>query len=217
MAVTRADAPASGEAGTLRIGVLGGTFDPIHIGHLIIAEEARHWLALDRVFFVPARVSPLKLENGTLYTEEQRLEMVERAIADNPAFAASRVDLERPAPSYTVDTLRLLRQQCGPQHRYWFIMGADSLDSLAYWRAPHEMLQMARLAVVSRPGHAPDLDAVEARLPGIGAKTDVLLGLHIGISSTEIRHRMARGLPIRYQVPEAVWRCICGYAEAAGR
>ncbi len=204
------------EPAPLRIGILGGTFDPIHNGHLIIAEEARHELALDRVLFVPARVSPLKLENGTLYTEEQRLEMVQRAIEGNPAFVASRVDLEREAPSYTVDTLRLLRAEWGSQHRYWFIMGADSLALLSHWREPHALMAMARLAVISRPGYTPDLAALEASLPGIQQATDILQGLQIGISSTEVRRRIGLGLPVRYQVPEAVWSCIRAYTCAAG-
>jgi nicotinate-nucleotide adenylyltransferase len=216
MAVSPVNA-ASKAAASLRIGVLGGTFDPIHIGHLIIAEEARQRLALDRVLFVPARVSPLKLENGTLFTEEQRLEMVQRAIQGNPAFAISRVDLEREAPSYTVDTLHLLRQQWGIQHRYWFIMGADSLHFLSHWRDPQGLLRMARLAVISRPGHAPDFAPLEQSIPGIGQATDILPGLQIGISSTEIRRRIGLGLPIRYQVPEAVWACICAYAHTQPR
>ncbi len=199
----------------MRIGVLGGTFDPIHIGHLIIAEEARYHFALDRVFFVPARVSPFKQEGGTLFSPEQRLEMVERAIEGNTAFALSRVDLDREPPSYTVDTMRLLRQELGPQHDYWFILGADSLSSLGYWRDPQGLLQMARLAVVSRPGHAPHISALEDHVPGISEATDILPGLQIGISSTEIRQRLARGLPIRYQVPESVWVCICGYPTRA--
>jgi nicotinate (nicotinamide) nucleotide adenylyltransferase len=199
---------SSGGEARQRIGVLGGTFDPIHIGHLIIAEEVRHRLALDRVILVPARVSPLKSEDGTLFPQEQRYAMVELAIEGNPALTASRVDLDRQPPSYTVDTLRLLRSQWGAQHAYWFIMGADSVASLRHWRDPLGLLGMARLAVVSRPGHAPDFAALEERLPGIGAASDVIDGLQIGISSTDIRHRIGLGLPVRYQLPEPVWAYI---------
>ena len=208
------NAPSGEAPPPQRIGVLGGTFDPIHIAHLIIAEEARHRLALDRVLFVPARISPLKLDNGTLFTDEQRLEMVQCAIQDNLAFVASRVDLDREAPSYTVDTLRLLRAQWGTRHRYWFILGADSLASLAHWRDPQALLQMARLAVISRPGHAPDIASLTAIIPNIAQATDILPGLQIGISSTDIRRRLALGLPIRYQVPEGVWTCIQSYSRA---
>ena len=197
-----------------RIGVLGGTFDPIHIGHLIIADEVRHQLALDRVVFVPARVSPLKQDDGTRFVQEQRFEMVRRAIEGNPAFAVSRVDLDREPPSYTVDTLRLLRQKLGDQHSYWFIMGADSLALLSHWRNPKGLLQMARLAVVSRPEHELDLGSLEERIPGLGSATDMIPGLQIGISSSEIRDRINQGLPVRYQVPKAVWECLSAYALA---
>jgi nicotinate (nicotinamide) nucleotide adenylyltransferase len=193
---------------TLRLGVMGGTFDPIHFGHLIIAEEARCRLRLDRVIFVPARVSPLKLEDGTLFDNEQRYTMVCAAVHSNSAFAVSRIDLDRPAPSYTVDLLRLLGQEYGPSHRYHFIMGADSLAYLPHWRDPEVIIQKARLAVVSRPGHRPDLRHMEEEIPGITAATDFLDGLSIGISSTEIRRRIANREAIRYQVPDAVLTLI---------
>jgi nicotinate-nucleotide adenylyltransferase len=204
----------SADTTPMRIGVLGGTFDPIHIGHLIIADEARHHLSLDRVVFVPARVSPLKQENGTRFTEAQRFQMVQRSIESNPAFAISRVDLDREAPSYTVDTLQLIRQELGDQHSYWFIMGADSLALLSHWRNPEGLLQMARLAVVSRPEHELDLDSLEERIPGLGSAADIIPGLQIGISSSDIRYRFAKGLPVRYQVPEAAWACLSAYALA---
>jgi len=193
-----------GAQATHRVGVLGGTFDPIHIGHLLIAEEARSRLCLDRVVFVPARISPLKQDDGTLFSDEERYAMIRAAIADNAAFAISRVDLDRPAPSFTVDTLRLLRQEMGEQHSYFFIMGADSLDTLSRWRRPEEIIRQARLVVVSRPGFRPDLTYLEARIPGISAATDVLEGLMMDVSSTEIRRRLATGYSIRYQVPEPV-------------
>lgn len=205
------DMPLSLGGSRQRIGVLGGTFDPIHMGHLIIAEEALYQLALDLVIFVPARVSPLKQEDGALFSHEQRLEMVCGAIEGNPALAVSRIDLDREPPSYTVDTLRLLREQWGAQHSYWFIMGADSLASLWHWRDPQALVRMARLAVVSRPGSALDLAALEERIPGIAEATDVIQGLEVGISSSDIRRRIGLGLPIRYQVPEPVWACIRAY------
>ena len=205
----------SADSAPKRIGVLGGTFDPIHIGHLIIADETRHQLALDRVLFVPARVSPLKRENGTRFAEEQRYEMVRRAIEGNPAFAISRVDLDREPPSYSVDTLRLLRQALGEQHSYWFIMGADSLALLSHWHNPEGLLEMARLAVVSRPEHELDLGSLEERIQGLSKAADVIPGLQIGISSSDIRQRIDAGLPMRYQVPEGVWEYLSAYAPAA--
>ncbi|HHX65097.1 MAG TPA: nicotinate-nucleotide adenylyltransferase [Chloroflexi bacterium] len=189
-------------AGTCRLGVYGGTFDPIHIGHLIIAEEARARLGLDSILFVPARVSPLKLP-GTCFSVEDRLRMVDLAVRDNPHFCVSRVDVDRPGPSYTADTLRAL-QEAYPDAELYFIMGADSLESLHRWYRPEEIIHRARLVVVSRPGHAIELDALEAKLPGISDVVEPLTTLDIGISSTDIRRRLQVGLPIRYQVPDVV-------------
>lgn len=201
-------ATSCAEQRPLRIGIMGGTFDPVHIGHLVIAEEARCRLHLDRVVFVPARLSPLKQDDGTLFDDEQRHAMVHAAVCSNPGFAVSRVDLDRPAPSYTIDTLHLLRRELGEQHRYHFVLGADSLSTLARWRHPEEIVQLARLAVVSRPGSQPDVRDLEEAIPGISAATDVLDGLMLDISSTEIRHRIVAGLSIRYLVPDAVLALI---------
>jgi len=187
-----------------RLGVLGGTFDPIHIAHLVIAEEARVLCRLDRVIFVPARVSPLKLQEGTLFTAEERYEMVRLAIADHPAFEASRLDLDRQGPSFTVDTLRLLRALYPPSISLFFVMGMDSLVNLHRWVRPDEIIRLARLIAISRPGYAPNLEALDRQVPGLAAATEMLLSLDIGISSTELRRRIQQGLPIRYQVPAAV-------------
>lgn len=187
----------------LRIGMLGGTFDPIHIGHLIIAEEARARLHLDRVVFIPARVSPLKRE-GTLFSSEERCDMVRLAIADNPGFSLSRIDVDREGPSFTVDTLQAFKAEYGKQVDLNFIMGMDSLLSLSHWHRPDEIIRLARLVAISRPGFEPDLTALDADVPGLSAATEVISSLQIGISSTDIRNRIARGWPIRYQVPAAV-------------
>ena len=196
------------KVGALRIGVMGGTFDPIHIGHLIIAEEARCRLRLDRVVFVPAHLSPLKLDDGTLFENEQRYAMVCAAVRSNPAFVVSRVDLDRPAPSYTIDTLRLLRKEFGEQHQYHFVIGADSLVMLGKWRHPERIIELARLAVISRPGFQPDVETLERAIPGIGAATDLLDGLMLDISSSDIRRRIQNGLSIRYLVPDDVLALI---------
>ena len=195
--------PGLGGEPPRRLGVLGGTFDPIHIGHLIIAEEARERLALEAVVFVPARVSPFKLQ-GTSAPAEHRCRMVELAIADNPFFYLSRVDLERPAPSFTVDTLRALRASCDPRTELFFIVGADSLGTLKSWRSPQEILRLARLIAISRPGFELDLAALERDVPGITQATEVLATVQVGISSTEIRARLERQLSIRYLVPAPV-------------
>jgi nicotinate-nucleotide adenylyltransferase len=187
-----------------RVGVLGGTFDPIHVAHLIIAEEARVMCHLDKVLFVPARVSPLKRRGGTLFTPEERYEMVRVATESQPCFEVSRIDLDRDGPSYTADTLRMLRESLPESTRLFFVMGMDSLVSLYRWRHPEEIIRLAHLIVISRPGYEPNMQALERHLPGIGASTEMLLSLDIGISSTELRRRIGAGLPIRYQVPEGV-------------
>jgi nicotinate-nucleotide adenylyltransferase len=186
---------------------MGGTFDPIHIGHMIVAEEARVCLALDGVLFVPARISPLKQEDGTLFSAEERWQMVKLAIADNPHFSASRVDLDRHGPSYTVDTLRQLKAIHRPASIH-FILGADSLRSLREWRQPEEIAQLARLVAISRPGYSLGLEELDRDIPGLAAATDVLETLEIGISSSDIRRRLRQGLPIAYQVPRDVERFI---------
>jgi len=186
-----------------RLGLFGGTFDPIHLGHLVIAEEARAVLRLDRILFIPARRSPLKAA-GPIAADDQRLAMLERAIAGQPAFTVSRVDLDRPGPSYTVDTLALLGAERGDKAVLWLILGADALVDLPAWREPAAILEAARLAVFERPGHAIDLEALEAALPGSGLRVDRIPTPLIGISASDLRDRVAAGRPIRYQVPAAV-------------
>jgi nicotinate-nucleotide adenylyltransferase len=186
-----------------RLGVFGGTFDPVHIGHLIVAEEARAHLDMDRVLFIPARVSPLKPE-GTLFSAAERLRMVELAIESNPHFSVSKVDLGREGPSYTVDTLRIIRDELDGDLELFFIMGADALETLNAWYHPQDIIGMTRIVAISRPGVELDLGALEQYLPGISEATDVIDTLQIGISSTDLRSRLERDLPIKYQVPAAV-------------
>ena len=187
----------------MRFGVLGGTFDPIHYGHLIIAEEALVRLQLNRVLFVPAKNPPHKL--AQMYSpSEHRLRMVELAIASNPAFALSEVDLNRPGPSYTADTLAILQEQLGPTAELYFIMGLDSLANIVTWHEPEQVLARAQFAVAARPGYRADLQTLEAQLPGIMARTHILPTPKIGIASHELQQRVRQGLPIRYQVPDSV-------------
>jgi len=190
-----------------RVGVLGGTFDPVHVGHLIIAQEVAYRLQLAEVLFVPARVSPFKRDADAAPAED-RAAMLELALADEPRFRLSRVDLDRPAPSYTVDTLRVLHARLGPSVELCFVLGADALATFAEWRAPEEILCMARLACVTRPGTPLNLDAVRASLPAIAGRVDLVEGISVGISSTDIRRRVADGAPIRFHVPAPVERYI---------
>jgi len=197
-----------GGAPTVRVGVLGGTFDPIHIGHLIAAEEVRCELALDTVLFAPAGQPPHK-DPTTLAPVFHRVRMVELAIASNAFFALSRVDLERPGRSYTVETLRLLRGQLGTGAEIFFIIGMDSLAELASWRDPLGVISLCRLAVVNRPPYPQvDLSTMERALPGISKRVDMVRIPGIYVASSDIQARVARGLTIRYQVPEPVERYI---------
>jgi nicotinate-nucleotide adenylyltransferase len=186
---------------TSRIGILGGTFDPIHYGHLAIAEEARVALRLERVLFVPAARQPLK--RGThAATPEQRLEMVQLACAPNDNFEVSPIEIRRPGPSYTLTTLELLRAvEPGELH---FILGADALADLPRWYGAERVVELARVVAVGRPGFKPDRAALGAALPRLPERLTVLEGPALDISSTTLRGRIAGGQPIRYQVPDAV-------------
>lgn len=184
-----------------RIGILGGTFDPPHYGHLILAELAAEGLALDCVLFVPAADPPHK---GALRASaEHRTAMVERAIAGNPRFALSRVDLDRPGPHYSVDMLRLLKVE-HPQAEFVFLLGGDSLRDLPTWSRPNELIALARLGVMRRPGSTPDLARLERDIPGIRARIDWIDAPRIEISASALARRVSAGLSIRYQTPDAV-------------
>ena len=186
-----------------RIGVIGGTFDPIHYGHLAAAEEARVRVNLERVLFVVARVPPHKLDEEVTLAEH-RLAMVSLAIASNPYFEVSTVDMERPGPSYTVDTISILQEQSGQETELYFIMGMDSLAELPAWHEPQRLIRLCRLVAVKRPGFQMDLDQLEASLPGISSQVQIIDMPEVDISSTELQERVRDGLPIKYQVPEEV-------------
>jgi len=186
----------------MRVGVLGGTFDPIHIGHLISAEEARVELGLERVVFIPAGLPPHKLDH-VMSPVEHRLAMVELAVASNPHFVVSKVDIDRLGPSYTVDTIELLKGEWGLVEIY-FIMGSDSLLDILNWHNPRRLIRLCRFAVVSRPGYQVDLGELDALLPGVASRVQMLNAPELAISSTDIQRRVREGLSIKYQVPEAV-------------
>lgn len=191
----------------LRVGLLGGTFDPIHYGHLVIAEEVRARLDLAELVFVPAGQPPHKPEQ-TIAAAHHRLAMLQLAIASNPYFTISQVDLERPGPSYTVDTLRLLRQQWDRQTAFYFIIGGDSLEDLLTWHDPAGILeQLTYLVAVQRPGYEEASgyrETLEGRLPGIKQRLLMVQAPQLEISATDLRLRVAEGRPIKYQTPEAV-------------
>lgn len=188
-----------------RIGVLGGTFDPIHYGHLAAAEEARAKLSLREVVFVVAGIPPHKL-GEEITPAEHRYAMVELAIASNSHFSASRIDIDRPGPSYTVDTIQLLRQRWVEE--IYFIMGMDSLMEIDTWHQPQRLIQLCRLVAVERPGFVPDLERLEAAVPGITARTEIIDMPQMEISSTDLQWRVRKGLPVKYQLPAEVEQYI---------
>lgn len=188
----------------MKIGVLGGTFDPIHKGHLMIAETARTALSLSEVVFVPAARTPLK-ESDSILAAEHRVQMVRLAIADYPYFKLDTLELDRPGPSYTVDTIAELKNKLGAENELFFIIGWDSLAQFPRWREPARIIQMCNLVAAPRPGYAlPDRDALEAAVPGISLRLIILRKPEIEISATEIRERVAQGLSIGDLVPETV-------------
>jgi len=192
----------------MNIGVLGGTFDPIHMGHIIIAEEVRARLDLAEVLFVLAGQPLLKLNNA-ISPAEHRVEMVRLAIANEPSFKLSTMEIERPGPSYTVDTMAELGNQIGAGDKLYFILGWDNLIQLPQWHEPSRLVKLCRLVPVPRVGQpSPDLDSLEAAVPGLSQSLVMLDTPQIGISSSEIRDRVARGLSIHQLVPEPVERYI---------
>jgi nicotinate-nucleotide adenylyltransferase len=188
----------------LKTGVLGGTFDPIHNAHIMVAEEAISSLDLTEVLFIPTAQTPLK-EDLPMSAVEHRVQMVRLAIADNPHFKLSTVEIDRPGTSYTIDTISELRDKLGAENELFFIVGWDSLSQLHRWREPARIVQMCRLVAVPRPGYSlPDLDSLEKDVPGLSQKLIVLDKPEIDISSTSIRERVARGLSIDQLVPPPV-------------
>jgi nicotinate-nucleotide adenylyltransferase len=186
-----------------RLGILGGTFDPIHHVHLVAAEESRYQLELELVLFVPAGTPPHKPERP-ISPAPQRVSMLELALAGKPYFGISRVDVDRPGPCYTVDTLELLRTEWGPSPLLFFIEGADSLVDMAKWYRPQRLIELCELAVVERPGVEVDLAGLEARLPGLRERLHWVQMPRLEISSSDLRTRVRTGRPISYLVPPAV-------------
>ena len=183
----------------MRIGVLGGTFDPIHMGHLIIAEDVREKLSLSKIIFIPAG-NPWMKEK--ISDKEKRFEMTKLAIKNNPFFEISRMEIEREGPSYTVDTLRILKKK---YEEIYFIAGYDSVSSLPRWKNPDEILRLAFFVGVRRPGcERPDIDELSKSIPGAKEKIILLDTPLIEISSTDIRERVRKGLSIKYLVPPEV-------------
>lgn len=190
----------------MRVGFLGGTFDPPHNGHLLIARAARDQLQLDGVLFAPAGVQPLK-QDQHVSDPEQRAAMVALMIAGEERLALSRIDLDRAGPHYTVDLLNIAQREF-PDAHLWFIMGGDSLRDLLKWRQPGRIIELARLAVVRRPGFEPDWPALELALPDVRLKIDWIDLSPITISASELQRRTRAGESIEGLVPDAVAQYI---------
>ncbi len=187
-----------------RIGILGGTFDPVHFGHLILAETARDTLRLDRVYFVPAGDPPHK-HGRVVAPARDRIAMLQMAIADNDAFALSLIDVNREGPDYTADMLAIARETLlQPGDDLWFLMGLDSVIDFPNWHDPERIRQLARLAAATRPGYDIDWAPLERALPGISHEVTLLPMPGVDISSNNLRRRILHGSSIRYLTPECV-------------
>lgn len=185
----------------MNLGILGGTFDPIHHAHLFIAEEARVRFGLDRVLFIPNAMPPHK-QSYPVTEPANRVAMVRAAIESNPAFELSLVELERPGPSYTVDTLTHLRDRF-PGADLFFITGLDTILEIPTWYRPEEVIRLTRFIAAERPGYS--WDPGEQELPEhLVERVLPLSTTHLDISSTDIRRRVRDGLPIRYLTPDSV-------------
>lgn len=188
----------------MRVGILGGTFDPVHLGHLIIAEEAAEQLSLDRVIFVPAG-NPWFKEGNDITPATARLEMLRLAVGSNPLFCIDTQELERNGPTYTVDTLEELRKRLGAAAELYFIIGLDALAELARWREPQRIVKLCRFAAMRRPEYTRlEVPGLDEAVPDIGDRVCPIENIQVDISSSDIRRRVQEGLSIRYLVPAAV-------------
>jgi len=186
-----------------RVGLLGGSFDPPHIGHLILAEEARDQLALTQVLLAPAGQPPHK-QDKTMTPVDDRVHMTELALSGNPYFQLSRVDADRPGPHYTIDLVKLVAAQLPPDAELFFLMGFDSLRDLPTWREPAQLIRTASLVALTRPDTPIDWEMLEARLPGVRERITLLDMPELEIASRDLRERVRVGRSIRYMVTEPV-------------
>lgn len=186
------------------VGVFGGTFDPIHNGHLVVAETVSHRLNLERIWFLPAGRPWLKSDRK-ISPAADRTEMVNLAIAGEPNYMLSTLETDHPGPSYTVDTISRIQEKLGLETPLFFIAGWDSITDLPKWKESQKLVKLCRIAAVPRPGASrPDIQTLNQIIPGIAESVILLDEPNVNISSTEIRQRVAAGLPILGMVPEKV-------------
>ena len=192
----------------MNIGILGGTFDPVHNGHLIVADVARVQLNLNEVLFIPAGQPWLKLER-IITAAEHRLHMLRLALDDTPYFSISEIEIERSGPTYTIDTITALKEQLSAEDELFFILGQDNLMQLPQWHEASNLIELCYLVAAPRPGvKKPDLKALEAAIPGVTQRVMLMKQPQVDINATDIRERVARGLSVRHLVPEPVNRYI---------
>jgi nicotinate-nucleotide adenylyltransferase len=192
------------------VGILGGTFDPPHAGHLLLAQTALEQLGLERVLLVPAG-QPVHKVDETVSEAHHRVTMTRLAAASNPAFLVDTADVERPEPHTTTTLLPLLRARY-PGRQLWLLLGGDSLRDFAAWYRPQEIIAQARLAVLARPDAIVSWPELEAAVPGVRDAVTWLDGPSVAVSSTQIRRWSAAGRTLRYVVPDAV----CAYIDRTG-
>ncbi|MGH2460175.1 MAG: nicotinate-nucleotide adenylyltransferase [Chloroflexota bacterium] len=187
-----------------KVGILGGTFDPIHHGHLVVAEDCRTQLGLDEVLFVPAGAPPHK-RGRPISPAVDRIEMVQRAIAGNHHFRLSRVDVDRPGASYSVEMVARLRRELGDGPSLFFIVGRDALADLPLWREPARLADLCQIVAVNRPGYPSlDLASLDPAIPHASERILQLVVPELSISASSLRQRVREGRPITYMTPDAV-------------
>ncbi len=192
----------------MEIGVFGGTFDPIHNGHLVVAEEVKARLNLAEILFVPTGQPWLKTDSP-IAAAEHRVQMVRLALTGKPYFKLSTLEIERAGPSYAVDTIAELQGQLGAGDELVFILGWDSLVELPRWKESSRLIRMCRLVAVPRPGYPPpDIKALETAISGLSQRVVLMEKPQINISAVVIRERVAQGLSVSHLVPEPVARYI---------
>jgi nicotinate-nucleotide adenylyltransferase len=188
----------------VNIALLGGTFDPVHVGHLAVAQVVSEKLDPAEVVFIPAAMPWLKSDR-IISPAADRIEMVRLAILGNPRYTLSKLETERPGPSYTIDTLREMRARISSQDDLYFVIGWDNLLDLGRWREPSSIIRLSKIVAVPRIGYrVPDRDALEKILPGLSERVILLDKPEIDISASVIRERVSRNLPIDRLVPPLV-------------
>jgi len=192
----------------MNVGILGGTFDPVHNGHLILAEVAWKQLNLSVVLFMPAGQPWLKTER-IITPAKHRLQMLRLALAGKTGFRISEMEIQRPGPTYTIDTINELKKELNTEDELFFMLGQDILMQLPQWHEASTLVQLCYLVAAPRPGvKKPDLKALELKIPGITQRVMLMKEPVIDVSASDIRERVARGLSVRHLVPEPVNRYI---------